>query len=140
MIQFYAFPPFCVIPSVANILQRQSKRCRSGTRLAKSTMVSTDTVIAKMLINYPVLVSVRKNLLSLPHRLPSRGTSTSKIETDYLRTIRSRFRRTGFSKQTTDIICSPWRTETQKRYACFVAKVAQVCTQQTHRSHTAVYK
>ena len=53
---------------------------------------------------------------------PSRGTSTSKTETNYLRTIRSRFRRTGFSKQATDIMCSSWRTETQKRYACYVAK------------------
>ena len=32
------------------------------------------------------------------------------------------FVRLGFSKQATDIMCSSWRTETQKRYACYVAK------------------
>ena len=55
--KFYVFPPFCVI-------------CRDR---AKGVAVVPDwpnqtwfPLIAKMLINYPVLVSARKNLLSLP--------------------------------------------------------------------------
>ena len=62
--RFYAFPPFCVIPKV---LQNS---CRDRT---KGVVVVPDwpnqpwfPLIAKMLINYPVLVSARKNLLSLP--------------------------------------------------------------------------
>ncbi len=62
--RFYAFPPFCVIPKVLQ------KICRDR---AKGVVVVPDwpnqpwfPLIAKMLINYPVLVSARKNLLSLP--------------------------------------------------------------------------
>ena len=62
--RFHAFPPFCVIPKVLQ------KMCRDR---AKGVVVVPDwpnqpwfPLIAKMLINYPVLVSARKNLLSLP--------------------------------------------------------------------------
>ena len=62
--RFYAFPPFCVIPKVLQMF------CRDR---AKRVVVVPDwpnqpwfPLIAKMLINYPVLVSARKNLLSLP--------------------------------------------------------------------------
>ena len=62
--RFDAFPPFCVIPKVLQNI------CRDR---AKGVVVVPDwpnqpwfPLIAKMLINYPVLVSARKNLLSLP--------------------------------------------------------------------------
>ena len=62
--RFYAFPPFCVIPKVLQNI------CRDR---AKGVVVVPDwpnqpwfSLIAKMLINYPVPVSARKNLLSLP--------------------------------------------------------------------------
>ena len=63
-IRFHAFPPFCVIPKVLQFF------CRDR---AKGVVVVPDwpnqrwfPLRAKMLINYPVLVSARKNLLSLP--------------------------------------------------------------------------
>ena len=83
-------------------------------------MVSTDSKDADKLPSARISEEESVNVKSTTK--PSRGTSTSKTESDYLRTIRSRFRRTGFLKQATDIMCSSWRTETQKRYACFVAK------------------
>ena len=118
--RFYAFPPFCVIPKV---LQNS---CRDRTKgvvvvpliLAKSTMVSTDSKDADKLPN--ASISEEESVKSTTK--PSRGTSTSKTATEYLRSIRSRFRRTGFSKQATYIMCSSWRTEPPKRYACYVAK------------------
>ena len=81
-------------------------------------MVSTDSKDA----DKPPSASISEEESVKSTTKPSRGTSTSKTETNYLRTIRSRFRRTGFSKQATDIMCSSWRTETQKRCACYVAK------------------
>ena len=79
-------------------------------------------LIAKMLIVKLPSASVSEEKSVKSTTKPSRGTSTSKTATDYLRTIRSRFRRTGFSKQATDIMCSSWRTKTPKSYACYVAK------------------
>ena len=65
-------------------------------------MVSTDSKDADKLPS--ASISEEKSVKSTTK--PSRGTSTSKTETNYLRTIRSRFRRTGFLKQATDIMCS----------------------------------
>ena len=121
--RFYAFPPFCVIPKVLqNICTDGKSRCRSGTRLAKSTMVSTDSKDADKLPS--ASISEEESVKSTTK--PNRGTSTS--ETNYLRTIRSRFRCTGFSKQATDIL----ENRDPKDICLLCGKVAQVCAQQTH--------
>ena len=111
--RFYAFPPFCVIPKVLQkICRDRAKGVVVVPDWPKSTMVSNDSKDADKLPS--ASISEEESVKSTTK--PSRGTSTSKTETNYLRTIRSRFRRTGFSKQATDIMCSSWRTETQKRY------------------------
>ena len=77
-------------------------------------------LIAKMLINYPVLVSARKNLLSLPQ---------SPAEEHRLQKLRLIICELSESLQTHRVFKTSyrhhvfiWRTETQKRYACYVAK------------------
>ena len=41
---------------------------------------------------------------------------------DYMRSIRSRLRHSGFSQQAPSMICSSWRRGTQKQYASYIAK------------------
>ena len=135
-IRFYAFSPFCVIPKVLQ------KLCRDR---AKGVMVVPDwpnqpwfPLIAKMLINYPVLVSVRKNLLSLPQN-PAEEHRLQKLRLIICELSGVASDAQGFWNKL-QTLCVQLENRNPKEICLLCGKVVQVCAQQTHWSHIAVYK
>ena len=84
---FYAFPPFCVIPSMMQKNpQGQGKRCGGTSGLAKSTLVcSSSKNVCKEACS-----GVCKKLSSVSASTSRGRTSAGKAQVDYLRNIRSR--------------------------------------------------
>ena len=116
--RFYAFPPFCVIPKVLQ------KICRDR---AKGVVVVPDwpnqpwfPLIAKMLINYPVLVSARKNLLGLPQS-PAEEHRLQKLRLIICELSGVASDAQGFRNKLQTSCVHPGEPK-PKRYACYVAK------------------
>ena len=89
---FYAFPSFCVIPSLLPKIRRDKVR---------GIIVVPDwpsqpwfPAVAKVLVNTPVLLSARQNMSSASKQ--RRNTQASqKTQTDYLRGVRCYIRSSG---------------------------------------------
>ena len=126
--RFYAFPPFCVIPKVLQ------KICRDR---AKGVVVVPDwpnqpwfPLIAKMLINYPVLVSARKNLLSLPQS-PAEEHRLQKLRLIICELSGVASDAQGFETSYRHHVFI-LENRNPKEICLLCGKVAQVCAQQTH--------
>ena len=94
-VTFYAFPPFCIIPSVLH---------KNIKDWAKGILVIPDwpsqpwyPILAKGLMQRPVLVSVREKYTRLANKPRSKTQSAKGNRFDYMQSIRKRLRSSGFS-------------------------------------------
>ena len=87
-------------------------------------------VLFKMLIDIPVLITSRKNLLKLPQYPELVHHMWRKIDIVVsLPLIRFIAESNGISKQAQDILEASWRPSTRKRYAGHVQRFTQYCHQ-----------
>ena len=119
-VTFYAFPPFCIIPSVLQKnRQGQSKRDTDHPRLAQSAVVPSTGKGT----NAETCPCVSEGKSTCFANKPGSKTQTVKGTTfDYMRSIRKKLRSSVFSQTASSVICSSWRSGTSRQYATYIKR------------------
>ena len=106
---FVAFPPFAL---VSRTLQKIQEDSAAGPILAKSSILP---VLMEMLIDNPVILTARINLLQLP-------SASHRPHHEYvcLQSVRLQYANQGISDEAIDIIMSSRRPKTKKVYATYI--------------------
>ena len=118
-IQFYAFPPFCIIPSM---LQKMTKDKAQGV-----VVVPQSAVVSKASNHADIKTSAalsQRRYATATNGSEGKAPSKKTPAPSYLQNLRSRLRSSVFFvlffKQTVSILCSSWRAETKNQYATYI--------------------
>ncbi|VDI66622.1 Hypothetical predicted protein [Mytilus galloprovincialis] len=121
----YLFPPFSLLSRCIFKIREDGAR---GVVIAPFWQTQTwFPRLMQLLTDNPIVLPKNKKILNLPHDPQSVHPLHKKMKLIACPSVRSSFRERGFSKETTHILMSSWKSSTKKQYQVYIRKWFKYC-------------